>query len=267
MLRAALANFAEDNRATYAAPALILFGVVSAFVFNHLALQQFFIWHLLIFSLIVFGWYAKSRVDDAKLIEMSRASGRDDPDIVEDLRDHAPAARLRSCIVRLRIQRRLHLSVHARRRVARADRQINPPPLHTCAMCCWSNASCSTAAPARRRPSQPASVKANGIVVKPSASASIPRDAELEATPAVLTCRAAASDLRLRSRNRAFRARSRLPRCRRLHRRLHASSARSRRTAESTRSMSARRNFTPALRDNEKIVSMENTDIRTLGAG
>jgi hypothetical protein len=83
VLRAVLANFAKDNRASYAAPALIIFGVVSAFIFNQLALQQFFIWHLLIFSLIVFGWYAKSRVDDAKLIEMSRASGKDDPDIVQ----------------------------------------------------------------------------------------------------------------------------------------------------------------------------------------
>ena len=87
-------------------PPLILFGVVSAFIFNQLALQQFFIWHLLIFSLIVFGWYAKSRVDDAKLIEMARASGKNDPDSRADLRYHAPPARLRSCVVRLRIQLR-----------------------------------------------------------------------------------------------------------------------------------------------------------------
>jgi hypothetical protein len=83
VLRAALANFAKDNRASYAAPALIVFGVVSAFIFHRLALQQYVIWHLLIFSLIVFGWYAKSRISDDKLIEMHRASGKDDPDIVE----------------------------------------------------------------------------------------------------------------------------------------------------------------------------------------
>jgi hypothetical protein len=83
VLRAALANFARDDRATYAAPALIVFGVVSAFIFNHLALHQFFIWHLLIFSLIVFSWYAKSRISDKKLIEMSRTSGKDDTDVVQ----------------------------------------------------------------------------------------------------------------------------------------------------------------------------------------
>jgi hypothetical protein len=83
VLRAVLANFARDNRAAYAAPALIVFGVVSAFIFNRLALHQFFIWHLLIFMLIIFSWHAKSRVDDGKLIEMLRASGKDDPDAVQ----------------------------------------------------------------------------------------------------------------------------------------------------------------------------------------
>jgi hypothetical protein len=83
VLRALLTSFAKDNRAAYAAPAMIAFGVVSAFIFHHLALQQFFIWHLLIFTLIVFGWYAKSRVSDEKLIEMSRASGKNDPDVVQ----------------------------------------------------------------------------------------------------------------------------------------------------------------------------------------
>jgi hypothetical protein len=79
VLRAALANFARDNRAAYAAPTLIVFGVVSAFFFHQLALHQFFIWHLLIFTLIIFSWHAKSRVDDKKLIEMLRDSGKDDP--------------------------------------------------------------------------------------------------------------------------------------------------------------------------------------------
>jgi hypothetical protein len=83
VLRAALANFARDNRAVYAAPTLIVFGVVSAYFFHQLALHQFFIWHLLIFTLIIFSWHAKSRVDDAKLVEMARASGKDDPAAVE----------------------------------------------------------------------------------------------------------------------------------------------------------------------------------------
>ena len=83
VLRAALASFAKDDRAAYAAPALIIFGAISGYIFNHLALHQFFIWHLLIFTLIVFGWYAKSRMSDDKLLELSRASGKNDPDIVQ----------------------------------------------------------------------------------------------------------------------------------------------------------------------------------------
>lgn len=84
VLRAVLANFARDNRAVYAAPALIVFGVVSAYMFHELALHQFFIWHLLIFTLIIFSWHAKSRIDDAKLIEMLRKQGNDDPKAVEE---------------------------------------------------------------------------------------------------------------------------------------------------------------------------------------
>ncbi|MGZ5804650.1 MAG: hypothetical protein ACXWJT_10785, partial [Xanthobacteraceae bacterium] len=43
VLRAVLTNFARDNRAAYAAPTLVIFGVVSAFIFNRLELHQFFI--------------------------------------------------------------------------------------------------------------------------------------------------------------------------------------------------------------------------------
>ncbi len=83
VLRGALAVFARDNRAVYAAPALIVFGILSAFVFHELALHQFFIWHLLIFTLIIFSWHAKSRIDDAKLVEMLRAQGNTDPKAAE----------------------------------------------------------------------------------------------------------------------------------------------------------------------------------------
>jgi hypothetical protein len=83
VLRAALASFARDDRAVYAAPTLIVFGIASAYVFNQLGLHQFFIWHLLIFTLIIFSWHAKSRVDNAKLTEMLRAQGKDDPKTIE----------------------------------------------------------------------------------------------------------------------------------------------------------------------------------------
>jgi hypothetical protein len=83
VLRAVLANFARDDRAVYAAPTLIVFGIVSAYIFNQLALQQFFIWHLLIFTLVIFSWHAKSRVDDKKLADMLRAQGKDDPKAIE----------------------------------------------------------------------------------------------------------------------------------------------------------------------------------------
>jgi uncharacterized membrane protein len=79
VLRAVLANFAEDKRATFAAPVLVVFGVGSAFLFNRLALHQYFIWHLLIFTLIVFGWHAKSRVESASVAALLKEKSKADP--------------------------------------------------------------------------------------------------------------------------------------------------------------------------------------------
>ena len=112
VLRAVLTNFAKDNRAAYAAPALIIFGVVSAFIFNRLALHQFFIWHLLIFTLIIFSWHAKSR--SRRQASWSRCVARRQKRSQSraGLRVDAPAAGLRPRLVYLRVRRGLLLSVH-----------------------------------------------------------------------------------------------------------------------------------------------------------
>ena len=58
--------------------------------------------------------------------------------------------------------------------------------------------------------------------------------------------------------------RPRLPRCRRLDRRLHAGAAASAAPARSTRSMSAAASCMTAVRARPEVVSLEQTDIRTL---
>jgi uncharacterized membrane protein len=79
VLSAVLKNFAEDKRAAYAAPVLVVFAVGSAFLFNKLGLQQYFIWHLLIFTLIVFSWHAKSRVESASVSALLKEKSKTDP--------------------------------------------------------------------------------------------------------------------------------------------------------------------------------------------
>lgn len=82
ILRAILNHLARIDRAALAAPILIVLGAVSGLAFVRLGLQGFFIWHLVIFVLIIFSWHAKSRVDDQKLIDMARrgAAGNDKSD-------------------------------------------------------------------------------------------------------------------------------------------------------------------------------------------
>src|SRR5262245_13310153 len=72
MLRAIINHLARTDHAALAAPLLIVFGTASGVVFLRLGLQNFFIWHLILFALIMLSWHAKSRVDDQKLIEMAR---------------------------------------------------------------------------------------------------------------------------------------------------------------------------------------------------
>jgi hypothetical protein len=94
-LRVALNGFARSNRAPYAAPALILFGAASGVLFHNLRLHQYFIWHVILFALVILSWHTKSRVDDKKLIEMAH-TGADprDPSTTKLVESYALTRRL-----------------------------------------------------------------------------------------------------------------------------------------------------------------------------
>ena len=87
MLRAIVNQLARSDHAAFAAPVLIVFGTVSGLIFLRLGLQNFFIWHVIIFALIMMSWHAKSRVDDKKLIEMARRgaapAGKSDAEVIQ----------------------------------------------------------------------------------------------------------------------------------------------------------------------------------------
>ncbi|HEY4773774.1 MAG TPA: hypothetical protein VIH40_03050 [Xanthobacteraceae bacterium] len=96
-IRALFNHLARSNRAALAAPILIVVGAISAVLFLRMQLQQFFIWHLILFALIVFHWHAKSRVEDRKLIDMARqgAAPRGTPE-AEVVQSYAMTRRLLS---------------------------------------------------------------------------------------------------------------------------------------------------------------------------
>jgi hypothetical protein len=95
VLRLALNGFARNDRAAYAAPVLVIFGALSGVLFYNFHLHQYFIWHLILFGLVILSWHAKSRVDDKRLVEMAQA-GADpkDPSTAKLVESYALTRRL-----------------------------------------------------------------------------------------------------------------------------------------------------------------------------
>ncbi len=87
MLRAIINYLARANYPALAAPLLIVFGTVSGLMFLRMGLQNYFIWHLILFALVIFSWHAKSRVDDQKLVDMAKRgaapTGKSDADVIQ----------------------------------------------------------------------------------------------------------------------------------------------------------------------------------------
>jgi hypothetical protein len=87
ILRLIINHLARTNRAALAAPILILFGTISGLAFLRLGLENFFIWHLILFGLIILSWHAKSRVEDQKLLDMAKRGaapqGKSDADVIQ----------------------------------------------------------------------------------------------------------------------------------------------------------------------------------------
>jgi hypothetical protein len=71
VLRLALDKLARVNKATWAGPVLAVFGALSGAYFNRIGLHSYFIWHLVIFALVIFSWHAKSRMGQKKVEQMS----------------------------------------------------------------------------------------------------------------------------------------------------------------------------------------------------
>jgi len=86
VLRFAMDKLMAANRAAYAGPLLGLFGALSGAYFYRLGLHTYFIWHLVLFSLVIFSWHARSRADDKRLAGMRTPGdkeGRSDKDVAQ----------------------------------------------------------------------------------------------------------------------------------------------------------------------------------------
>ncbi len=74
-LRVVIDKLARMQRPVLAGPILAAFGALSGAYFFQMGLHRFFIWHLVLFALVILSWHAKSRVDDRKLMQMAGPSG------------------------------------------------------------------------------------------------------------------------------------------------------------------------------------------------
>jgi hypothetical protein len=87
VLRAILSFLAKIDRAALAAPVMILVGAGSAPLFMRFGLQPFFIWHMILFALVIMTWHAKSRAQDTKIIELARKgaapAGKSDAEVIQ----------------------------------------------------------------------------------------------------------------------------------------------------------------------------------------
>src|SRR5262245_39871366 len=84
VLRLVLDRLARASKPFLAGPLLEVFGAFSGAYFYRLGMHTFFIWHLILFGLVILSWHVKSRVDEAKLAKISAAGDKLQSQVVQD---------------------------------------------------------------------------------------------------------------------------------------------------------------------------------------
>ena len=92
VLRLVVDQLARAKRPMWAGPLLAIFGAISGAYFFRLNLHQYFIWHLILFGLVILSWHVKSRVDEKK---MAKVTGQEKVP-ADVLQDYAMTRRLLS---------------------------------------------------------------------------------------------------------------------------------------------------------------------------
>ncbi|HKY87294.1 MAG TPA: hypothetical protein VJL90_11085 [Pseudorhodoplanes sp.] len=71
VLRLVVDRLARARKPIFAGPLLAVFGAISGAYFFRLNMHQFFIWHLILFGLVILSWHLKSRVDDKNIAKVT----------------------------------------------------------------------------------------------------------------------------------------------------------------------------------------------------
>lgn len=71
VLRLVIDRLARAKKPILAGPLLAVFGAASGAYFYRLNLQQYFIWHLILFGLVILSWHVKSRVDEKNIARLT----------------------------------------------------------------------------------------------------------------------------------------------------------------------------------------------------
>jgi uncharacterized membrane protein len=77
VLRLVIDRLTRARKPIWAGPLLAIFGAVSGAYFFRLGMQNFFIWHLILFGLVIMSWHVKSRADEKNI---GKALGQEKPD-------------------------------------------------------------------------------------------------------------------------------------------------------------------------------------------
>jgi len=86
VLRLVIDRLARAKKPILAGPVLAVFGAFSGAYFHKFGLHQFFIWHLVLFGLVILAWHVKSRVDEKSIARLT-GQAQDKPadkGVVED---------------------------------------------------------------------------------------------------------------------------------------------------------------------------------------
>jgi uncharacterized membrane protein len=71
VLRLVIDRLTRAKKPIVAGPLLAVFGAISGAYFFRLNMHQFFIWHLILFGLVILSWHLKSRVDEKKIAKVT----------------------------------------------------------------------------------------------------------------------------------------------------------------------------------------------------
>ena len=97
VLRLVIDRLTRAKKPIWAGPLFAIFGAASGVYFFRLGMHSFFIWHLILFGLVILSWHVKSRADEKNIAKatathrarLDRQLEHGEHESSDNLNDHA----------------------------------------------------------------------------------------------------------------------------------------------------------------------------------